>query len=169
MDEDQAVTDEGIISASSELQGIAWNEFETIYIANRIEKRNCNAARSQVALNHLVMNAELKVSMKLGQAKPNFGDEVKRIEQTCAEQEKRTIPNLPVTPLKQLEGLLYEPVFPNVGAKASIRLPVPLFQGALMQAQRTANMMHVKKSDLSTTMVSARLEKELEKVLSEMV
>jgi len=71
-----------------------------------------------------------------------------------------------VNQIKKLVGLLYEPVFPEVGEKASIRLPVPMFMGALSQAQRTANKMHVKKAELSTDKVMARFMNELKKILA---
>ena len=149
------------------MQAIARHEFETIYIANRIEKKNRDAAASQEAFNYLVVNAELQTAINLDYGKENFGDEIKRVEQSLADQEQRFIPNLPVNQTKKLVGLLYEPVFPEVGENASIRLPIPMFLGALSQAQRTVNKMHVKKSELFTDKVMARLMNELKKIFTE--
>ena len=62
---------------NNKLQAIARHEFETIYIANRIEKKNRESAASQEAFNHLVVNAELQTAINLDYGKENFGDEIK--------------------------------------------------------------------------------------------
>lgn len=157
---------ESLERSRNKLHKISRDEFETIYISSRIEKKNGAAAASQLALNHLVVRAELQTAIKLDHGKENFGDEIKRLEQSLTEQEQRFTPNLPVGSVQKLVGLLYKPLVPKVGESASIKLPVPMMMGALSQAQRTANKMHVKKSELSTSMVIIRLNNELEKVLA---
>ena len=118
-----------------------------------------------MAFNYLVVIALLNAGMQIGHGRENFYDEISRLEQNCAETEHKRVPNLPVSKLKKLIGLLYSPELPSVGEDVSVRLPVSLYRGALTQALRTANAMHVNKSELLTVQVVSRLMGEFQRTM----
>ena len=161
----ESIDDEICLQYRDALKTASLHEFENIYVAGRIEKKNKLAAASQRAFNYLLVIAQLKLSIELGHGRENFDDEIKRQLQSCEQNSSRKIPGLPVEPVKKLKGLLYAPDIPNVGEVCSIRVPVEVFKGALAQAVRTANAMHVKKSELSTQRVIGRLKAELDATL----
>lgn len=147
------------------LRGICHREFETIYVANRIQTSNIRSAISQRALNYLVIVAQLKVGIKVGHGKDNFYDEINRLREVFSEKQTVTAHNVPVASIRKLEGIFYKPKLPKVGDLISIKVPIALFRSALSQAIRVANGMHVKKSELQTERVLARFESDLNDVM----
>ena len=163
--ENSAINETELTMFRKKLEGICLIEFQNIYVAGRIQKDNIQAALSQVAFNYLVGISILNAGIQIGNGRENFYDEICRLEQDCAETEQKLIPHLPVSKLRQLTGLLYSPELPSVGEDVSVRLPVSLYRGALSQALRAANAMHVNKSELLTAQVVSRLMGEFQRTM----
>ena len=163
--ENSVINETELTMFRKKLEGICLIEFQNVYVAGRIQKDNVQAALSQVAFNYLVGISLLNAGMQIGNGRENFYDEICRLEQNCAETEQKLIPHLPVSKLRQLTGLLYSPELPSVGEDVSVRLPVSLYRGALSQALRAANAMHVNKSEILTAQVVSRLMGEFQRTI----
>ncbi len=169
IDEKGKIDESDLERIEDRLKEIANGEFGDFHVASRMRSKNRETALSHLALNCMTVASDMKSSLKLHFALPNFWDEVKRMEETCRDKKWREISNLPADLAKRLNNPLWKIEVPNFGSLASVKVPVRAFLCAVDSVCRLANAMHAKKAELTTEAVLNRLERKLTRIAGRII
>jgi len=92
---------------------------------------------------------------------------MEELEQHTTDRDRITVPGLPAAPMRDLlPHLLFPAQVPRIGTEATITAPLPLLRSSFDAGCRVADLLKVKKSELQTDTVLARLRRELERELA---
>ncbi len=166
LDEEGVISDGNVQEAEARLQEIALKDFRPLETAVQLESQNARAGRSQLILEYLIVQSIIYLNRNIGTDKYLFWDEVRNIEESLQEKEALDVV-LPADMVANLNGLLFPPTVYRTGNKAILEAPVQLVRIALDSACRLADSLHIKKANLETEQVLARLRKEIEKLLKQ--
>jgi len=131
-----------------------------------IEELNEKTARSHRALAWMLARGLLLDRQALGKGLPLFWREAAAIEQDYADRAYLRVTRIEKRWALRLVHPLYEPKLPQVGETGYLDAPRPLFLCAIASACRVADAMRVKKAELRTDDLVARLEREIERELA---
>ncbi len=160
--EDHALDDAAVEPLAQELARLAKEEAGLTPAVPRIEELNEAAARSHRALALMLARGLLLDRQALGKGLPLFWREAAAIEQDYADREYLRVTRIEKRWALRLVHPLYEPQLPQVGDTGYLDAPRPLFLCAIASACRVADAMRVKKAELRTADLIARLEREIE-------
>jgi len=147
------------------LHNLVRQEFDPTRAVTRLEKQNKRAGLAQNVMNLLTIR---KLLPPPGHTDAdNFWSTVKdRLDPLIEKRERLMVPDMPVNILTALrDELPYELDLPRVGEKTVLTLPIYAVAAGVDAACRLADSMRKKKSDLTISMVQARLDREIEKEL----
>jgi len=162
--EDTRLTDSDTEPLRRALTARVREEYQTTLAVPRIEALNEAAGRSQEMLDYLVVRGIILSRQRTGGAEPLFWREIAALEDIVQEPDRmlrvRRIPSAQAQPLSHL---LFDITVPNTGDESYLDAPRPLLIASLEAAHRLANGMKVKKSELSTDELLARLNRVIER------
>lgn len=164
IDETYTIASEELEGPQQKLQVLANEEFRTISEASQRETANIRAAKSQLALDYLLIHSYSEPLLSFGQGDTHFWTHVQCMERSLADKTNIFIPNLDPEMAKRLYGLLFEVQNLNM-ANSRIHAPSPLMNLAIDEVCRLANKIHKKKSDLDTYSVMTRVERRVREIL----
>ncbi len=165
LDETAVLTDEDILPLRAELLQHSEREFQRIYAAERIERRNQDAGMAQLAADYALMIAFIKYRQEMEMSCDDFLDEVKEIEAYCRETAFLTLPGLSGPEAAHLQGAFFGQDTPDADADGSIVVPTRMLLVALDAACHLARTIQKNNNaELLTDEVVARLETEAEDI-----
>lgn len=161
--ESHILTEAEIEPVRAELIRIAREEYGPYLAAERIERENVRAARAQEMLNYYVSHRLLKErAWSTGEEAPYWTLQ-REVDLLYEDRERLFINDLPASVFRPLaEELLFDCQVPSVGDKASLYVPHILAKSAMDAANRLANSMKVRRSELRAKTVMTRLLREAE-------
>lgn len=163
IDETAELTEEDTEPLRGMLIEMTGSEFQTIQAVPNIERLNEHAGRFQAAANLLVMKDILGSRKRMEKGEALIWRELSALEAIFKEKDVIRA-RLPAVYARQMTGLLlFSLVLPSAGEDAYIDCTRPLLFSAMEMSYRLANGMKIKKSDLSTDLFLARLDKEIER------
>jgi len=160
IDESYIIAPGDLLELQESLQKKADKEFYSISAASPQEKLNIRAAKSQLALDYMLIHCYTNTLLSLGEGDLNFWAHVQCIEKSLKDKPHIYIPDLPPDTAKRLYGLLFEIQHYNMD-KSRMHVPIPLMKVAIDEVCRTANQMHKKKSDLDIYTMLTKMEKKI--------
>ena len=166
--EDAELTEEELKPLETRLTDLVRKELEPALAVRRLEALNEKAGRAQIALDYLVID-RLIDSIK-GMAKDGdlFWSALKDLEERMQDRDRFLVPDLPTKEMRRIEKLLlFSATIPTMGEDARMTAPLPLLHAALDAGRRIADAMKTKKSELKTTAVQTRLQREAHNELAE--
>ena len=96
-----------------------------------------------------------------------FWQVMKDIEEVLQGRNQLSIASLPTEIMQRIGPLLLFPAqIPTLGVKASMTAPLPLLRAAIDAGCRVADAMKVRRAELQTASVQARLQREIERELA---
>ncbi len=165
IDESGDISEAEMALLQEKLTRLAEREFRQIRGADFTESLNVRAAKSQTALNYMIIRSLLQLGQKFGMGETCFWAEVRRIEDICQAEEFIQIADLEKGQIQKLRGLLFELQIPVTGNHAMINAPVFLVMAALDTVCQLAHQMRRKKADLLTADVLNRIDRELSRLM----
>jgi len=166
-DETTPLTDEEVEQPRRHLAEMARREFEPILVVRRLQRVNRQAGHAQCALNYLVIARRLELRQGFSKEGTMFWPLMEELEQHTTDRDRITVPGLPAAPMRDLlPHLLFPAQVPRIGTEATITAPLPLLRSSFDAGCRVADLLKVKKSELQTDTVLARLRRELERELA---
>jgi len=163
LNEPGEISDEEIKPLLDKLKVTIDCDYRHVQIASHIELLNQYAGNSQIVLDYLIIQHLIGFRQKIESGNQYFWQEVKEIESVINEKESIFISNIPKNSVLTFHGLLFDLLIPAMGDKAQMSAPNFLLRCAIDSACRLASRLKVKKADLLTEDVLARLKKESSK------
>ena len=97
----------------------------------------------------------------------SFWQVLKDIEEVIQGRNRLSITGLPTEIMRHIGSLLLFPVqIPTIGARASMMATPPLLRAAIDAGYRVADAMKVRRAELRTESVQARLRREIDRELA---
>lgn len=135
-----------------------------------LETLNETAAWSQVVLNYVVMRGIIQGRQRTGGAAPQFGREIADLEDIFQTKDQCIrVRQIPSDHVQALSNLLFDVTIPASGDACHLDAPRPLLLATLDATHRLVTRMHVKKSELLTETVVARLDREIDHALKQLL
>jgi len=159
LDESRTLTEDDVASALETLERLATDEFHTHLVVPRLRAENEVCANSQLLLDYLTILGLIRERQFLGKSETLFWREVDAIQEEYRDRESLRIRKIPVKTASRLTGLLFDVTIPQMGDDAFIDAPQPLLKASIDAICRVADAMKVKKSELTTEDVLARVER----------
>jgi hypothetical protein len=159
MDESATLSDEDVEPALRVLRQMAYEEYRNHLVVPEIEAQNERTARSQEALNYLVIRGLIRERQMMGKAAPLFWREIEAIEEEYRDRENLRIRKIPVSLAARLTSPLFPVTIPQMGEYAHIDAPKPLLRASIEAICRVADGMKVRRSELTTDEVLARVDR----------
>lgn len=153
------------------LHKMALGEFNKSMTAKRVEKYNTRAASAQKTLGYLVIQSLIKTRSSLATEGHLFWPMINDLNDLFDKREKIYIPDLPADVARIIEERgdpLFRLTIPTVGSKATLEAPTVLLRPALDSVTRLAASMKVRRAELSTNNVLARLQREIDQCLEQL-
>jgi len=167
IDETAALTPEALQPLEHRLAELAWKEFAPALAVGRLERANAQAGHAQITLDYLVINSLLDFRKTLARDGESFWQVLKDIEEVIQGRNRLSITGLPTEIMQRLGPLLLFPAqIPTMGAKASMMATPPLLRAAIDAGCRVADAMKVRRAELRTESVQARLRREIDRELA---
>ena len=164
MHEDARLTDTDIEPLRHALAARVREEYQMILAVPRIEVLNEAAGHSQEMLDYLVMRGIILSRQRTGGAEPLFWREIAALEDIVQEPDRMIrVRRIPSAQAQHLSHLLFDITVPNTGDESYLDAPRPLLIASLEAAHRLANGMKVRRSELSTDELLARLNRVIER------
>jgi len=159
--EDETLTEAEVEPLRQQLAQLARKEFEPCLAADRIERENIRAARLQEMLNFLIIKDLLKVRAGHAEEGALFWPVLREVDSRLGEREYIQIADLPGDVLRAFAGdLLFSCQVPGMGDKVLIRVPRIMIRTAIEAANRLAESLKKRKSELRVDTVLSRLQRE---------
>jgi hypothetical protein len=115
-------------------------------------------------LDYLVIRGIILSRQRTGGAEPLFWREIAALEDIVQEPDRMIrVRRIPSAQAQRLSHLLFDLTVPNTGDESFLDAPRPLLVASLEAAYRLANGMKVKRSELSTDDLLARLNRAIER------
>ena len=166
IDEAAELTEEEVKPLAAQLCDLARKEFDPVVAVPRLARANRAAGHAQVALNYLLIAARLRSRAQFSDVGDQFWPLMKELEDLMEHREKIIVADIPAEPMRQIARyLLVDATIPQLGTEARLEVPGPLLHSSFDAGHRIADAMKVKKSELGTAAVLARLEREVEREL----
>ena len=165
MDETTQPSDTDLTALKQKFHSIVLKEFAPARAVGRLEKDNLRAGRAQLILDFLAIR---RLLFPIDSTEnDNFWAIVRdHLDPLIAERDQLIIPELPVETLREIgKELIFDVKLPKLGSKTSVTIPILLVSAAVDAGCRIADSMKVKKSGLTTGMVRARIDREIERQL----
>jgi hypothetical protein len=167
IDEKATLTPDVLQPLQTNLAALAWKEFEPVHAVRRLARANAQAGHAQIALDYLVINNLLNLRKTLTKDGEFFWQVMKDIEEVIQGRNQLNIASLPTEIMQRIGPLLLFPAqIPTLGVKASMMAPLPLLRAAIDAGCRVADAMKVRRAELQTESVQARLRREVERELA---
>ena len=163
IDEEAELAEEEVKPLKTQLCDLARKEFGPVLAVPRLERANRAAGHSQIALDYLIIAGRLRSRASFSDVGDQFWPLMKELEDLMEQRDRIIVPNIPADPMRQLAPyLLVDAKIPQLGTDASMEVPGPLLHSSFDAGHRIADAMKVKKSELGTDAVLARLQREVE-------
>jgi len=159
LDETRTLTDDDVKSALEALQRQAVEDFRTHLAVPRLKAENEVCANSQLILDYLTISGLIRERQFLGKSETLFWREIDAIHEEYKDRENLRIRKIPAKIASRLSGLLFDVIIPQMGEEAFIDASQPLLKAAIDAICRVADAMKVKKSELTTDDVLARVDR----------
>ena len=138
-----------------------------MHAVKRLARANVQAGHAQIALDYLIINSLLNLRKTLTKDGEFFWQVMKDIEEVLQGRNQLSIASLPTEVMRRIGPLLLFPAqIPTLGVKASMTAPLPLLRAAIDAGCRVADAMKVRRAELQTASVQARLRREIERELA---
>jgi hypothetical protein len=135
-----------------------------------LETLNETAARSQVILNNIVLRGIIQGRQRTGGAAPQFSRELAELEAIFQIKDQCIrVRQIPSEHVQALSGQLFSVTIPANGDMCHLDAPRPLLLAALDAAHRLVTRMREKRSELLTDAVVARLNREIDQALKQLL
>jgi hypothetical protein len=166
LDETQAVEEVSADKVLGQLKALARLRSERLKGVGKIEVLNEQSGRGQLVLAYLVAHRLMQARRTGGSGTDRFWHELTSMENTFADRDLIRVKHIPVKTVRQFPGGLFETTLPNIGEEGYVDAPHILRECAFDAAARIADGLPVKRDDLSTDDMIARLERAISKVIS---
>ena len=167
IDEKATLTPDVIQPLQTRLAALAWKEFEPVHAVRRLARANAQAGHAQIAIDYLIINSLLDLRKRLTKDGEFFWQVMQDIEEVIQGRNQLSIASLPTEIMQRISPLLLFPAqIPTLGVKASMTAPLPLLRAAIDAGCRVADAMKVRRAELQTASVQARLRREMERELA---
>ncbi len=161
--EAESLTEAEVEPLQEKLNEMARQEFHPYLAASRIERENIRAAQVHEMLNFLVIRSLLDARARFSGDGALFWPVLREVKLLFEERECIRINDLPADTLRPVAGeLLFDCQVPSVGDKAHLSVPRILARTAIDAANRLADSMKIRKSELRVETVLVRLLREAE-------
>jgi hypothetical protein len=164
-DETQTIDDASAVRALGKLSALTRPRSERPKAVGRIETQNERCGRGQLALVYLVANRLMQARHKGGNGADRFWHELASMEKAYADRDLIRIKPIPVKIARHFPAGLFEATLPQVGEDGYVDAPQILLACAFDAAARVADSLRVKKDDVSTDDMIARLERAVAKLM----
>jgi hypothetical protein len=151
------------------LTAIARQEFAITQAVPRIEALNERAGHAQRLLGYLVARGLLWSRLQTGSAEALFWREVQDLEAICQGRDRLRVRHIPPALGRCLSGVLFDVDLPSIGDEGFVDAPQPLIQASLDAMCRLANGLKRRRADLATADVISRLDREIERLGSQLL
>jgi superfamily II DNA or RNA helicase len=162
--EDARLTDTDIKPLHHALAARVREEYQTTLAVPRLEVLNEAAGRSQTMLDYLVIRGIILSRQRTGGSEPLFWREIAALEDLLQEPDRvLRVRRIPSAQAQRLSHLLFDITVPNTGDESHLDAPRPLLVASLEAAHRLASGMKVRRAELSTDELLARLNRVIER------
>jgi hypothetical protein len=162
-DEARVVDETWAVEALGQLASLAKPRGDRFKAVGKIEAQNERSGRGQLALAYLVASRLMAARRKLSGA-DRFWHELASMEKAYADRDLIRVKPIPVRVARQFPASLFEVTLPQIGDDGYVDVPQILLGCALDAAARVADSLRIKKDDVSTDDMIARLEREIAKL-----
>jgi superfamily II DNA or RNA helicase len=158
--------DEAMVEAlRRELESGARAEFRARRGVARLERRNGEAARSQIALDYLVAAQLLRARQRFGQSGGRFWQELGAMDDHFRRRNMIRVTGIPVATAQRLGELLFDVEIGEDGEEAVVDAPRTLLASAMDAAARVADGQHTARARLSVEAVIRALDREVGRLI----
>lgn len=158
--EEETLRDSELDLLRKQLAASAWEEFEPYLAVKRIERENLRAAWVQELLNSWIVCELLPMKSESDSQEAPFWPALRAVEQ-LAERNRVLVSNGPLDILQRFrQHLAYECTLPTIGDRGPVHVPGFAVKAAAEAAQRAAESMKTRRSEMVVGSVVARLRRE---------
>jgi len=162
--ETDALTEEEIQPLRLQLEEMAHREFEYCRVARRIERDNVRAALAQEVLNLEVIRNLLEERAKYSGPEAQYTQVLREVQSLFEDRERIVVNDLPASVFREIsDDLLFEVNIPRLGEHGYVSVPRVLARSAIDAAERLADSLKVRRSEISVNMMLGRLHREIER------
>jgi superfamily II DNA or RNA helicase len=165
LDETHLLTDAEVEPLRRRLAVMAHQAWQTPQAVSRIEAVNEAAGHSQELLDYLVIDDFLRWRLRAGEADQGFWREAQVLDELVHDARMPSrVRRIPSAFARRLSDVLFDVTIPQTGTESRVEAPRLLLDAALDAACRLADSMRVRRSELRTEDVLARLDREVRRL-----